>query len=248
MTGGAVEQPRYTLTDDGAFLRLSWAAGVTMGEDDVRSTIAAVTAASPGGRRPLLVNIGLVEAITATARSILIEDTCSSRTAVVGVDEMGKVLTAFNYRAVTPSRYFTDEATALEWLMQAPDPTDQDHGTAAADAFDVWLDNELVVVEWGVGAQVTVPVAEAVVRAVEELSGGTRFPLLSLSRSPVPFTEDAIEIIMRWLDVTALALVGIEEDGAIAAYYRQLRKPLYAVGYFGTVAEARRWLARASPA
>ncbi|BBE24089.1 hypothetical protein MN0502_29720 [Arthrobacter sp. MN05-02] len=101
MAGDAGEL-RYTLTDDGAFLRLRWAAGVTIGGDDVRSTTAAVTAASPDGRRPLLVNIGLVDAITAEARHLLIEDDCSCRTGVVGVDEVGRVLTAFNYRSVTP--------------------------------------------------------------------------------------------------------------------------------------------------
>lgn len=66
-------------------------------------------------------NIGLVEAITLAARHLLIEDTCSLRTGVVGVDEVGKVLTAFNYRSATPSRYFTDEAEAIAWLTGKAD-------------------------------------------------------------------------------------------------------------------------------
>ena len=245
MTGDAGEQSRYILTDDGAFLRLRWAAGVTMGEKDIHSTIAAVTAASPGGRRPLLVSIGLVEGITAEARHLLIEDTCSSRTAVVGVDEMGKVLTAFNYRSVTPSRYFTDEADALEWLMSAPEVIGDDHLTDPADAFDTWLDNNLLMVEWSVGANVTGRTADALVQAVGALSGSARLPLLSLSTAVASFTEEATEIIAQQLDVTALAIVGVEEDRMIeSSSSPQLPKPQYAVGYFGVVAEARRWLAR----
>ncbi|WP_156134995.1 MULTISPECIES: hypothetical protein [Arthrobacter] len=117
MIGDAGEQARYTLTDDGDFLRIEWAAGITIGADDVRSTTAAVTAASPQGRRPLLVNIGLVDGLTPEARRLLIEDTCSLRTGVVGVDEVGRVLTAFNYRSATPSRYFTQESAAVAWLI-----------------------------------------------------------------------------------------------------------------------------------
>ena len=244
MTRDDGERARYALTDDGAFLRLRWAAGVTMGEDDVRSTIAAVTAASPQGRRPLLVNIGLVASITAEARRLLTEDTCSSRTAVVGVDEMAKVLTAFNYRAVTPSRYFADEAEAVEWLASAPGALAQELPADPAEPFDAWLDGDLLMVEWRVDAQVDGPMAEALVHTVGELSADSRFPLLSMTRGGVSFTEEAIEIIARQLDVTALALVGMAEEPAITSYYQHLRTPRFAVGYFATAAEARRWLAR----
>ncbi len=132
MPGRAGERFRYTLTDDGDFLRLRWAAGVTIEADDVRSTTAAVTAASPAGKRPLLVNIGLVDAITPDARRLLIEDTCSLRTGVVGVDEVGKVLTAFNYRSATPSRYFTAEDEAIAWLTGRA----EGGGTTSPEAVD----------------------------------------------------------------------------------------------------------------
>jgi hypothetical protein len=114
-------EPRYILSDDGTFLRLRWAAGVTMHVEDVHSTIAAVTAASPQGKRPLLVHIGLVGRITPEAKKLLIDDTCSSRTAVVGVDEVSRVLTAFNYKSATLSRYFTTETEAVAWLLEDTD-------------------------------------------------------------------------------------------------------------------------------
>jgi hypothetical protein len=108
--------PRYTLKDDGEFLRLQWTPGVSIEADDIRSTIAAVTAASPQGKRPLLVHIGPLERITPEAKQLLLDDTCSARTAVVGVDDVGRVITAFNYRSATLSRYFEQESEAITWL------------------------------------------------------------------------------------------------------------------------------------
>ncbi|MCO4238316.1 hypothetical protein NG702_12980 [Pseudarthrobacter sp. MDT3-28] len=116
--------PRYTLSDEKDFLRLRWAPGVTIEADDIHSTIAAVTAASPKGKRPLLVHIGPLERITPEAKQLLIDDTCSTRTAVVGVDNVGRVLTAFNYRSATPSRYFMEESAAIAWLTEYIHPND----------------------------------------------------------------------------------------------------------------------------
>jgi hypothetical protein len=114
--------PRYTLKDDGDFLRLQWKPGVTIEAEDIRSTIAAVTAASPRGKRPLLVHIGPLERITPEAKQLLLDDTCSARTAVVGVDDVGRVITAFNYKSATPSRYFEKESDAIAWLTEDTRP------------------------------------------------------------------------------------------------------------------------------
>ncbi|KRF08580.1 hypothetical protein ASH00_02415 [Arthrobacter sp. Soil782] len=107
---------RFELTDEGAFLRLCWNPGIVMELRDVQASVMAVEAVSPSCRRPLLVHIDLVDGISAPARNLLLEETCSSRTAVLGTDEVARVMTAFNYRAATPSQYFTDEAEAIEWL------------------------------------------------------------------------------------------------------------------------------------
>ncbi|MBG6192391.1 aspartokinase-like uncharacterized kinase [Arthrobacter sp. CAN_A212] len=88
---------------------------------DVRETIGAVDAFSRAGRRPLLVHIGSVERITREARELLIEDTCSSKTAVLGMDQVSMVMTAFAYTSATPTQFFTDEAEAIEWLLE-PSP------------------------------------------------------------------------------------------------------------------------------
>ncbi|PVE14553.1 hypothetical protein [Arthrobacter sp. Bz4] len=97
--------------------RIIWAPGVTM-TGDVRGTIGAVDAVSGAGRRPLLVHIGSVKRITREARELLIEDTCSSKTAVLGMDQVSKVMTAFAYTSATPTQFFTDEAEAVRWLLE----------------------------------------------------------------------------------------------------------------------------------
>jgi hypothetical protein len=110
--------PRYSLSDDGDFLRVQWTPGVTIEADDMRSKIAAVIAMSPQGRRPLLVDIGPLERISPEAKELVIQERYSTRTAVVGADDVGRVITAFHYRAATPSRYFTQESDAIEWLLE----------------------------------------------------------------------------------------------------------------------------------
>lgn len=116
MDYSADNHPRFLLTDEGDFLRLCWNAGIVLDLPDVQASIAAVEAMSPACKRPLLVHMDLVDGISAPARGLLLEETCSSRTAILGKDEVARVMTAFNYRAVTPSRYFTDEARAVGWL------------------------------------------------------------------------------------------------------------------------------------
>lgn len=122
VSGSEQLSQRYALSDHGDFLRLQWPPGARIEAEDIRSSISAVIAASPLGKRPLLVEIGPLERISPEARQLLLEDTCSARTAVVGVDDVGRVLTAFNYRSATLSRYFAKESAAISWLMEDIEP------------------------------------------------------------------------------------------------------------------------------
>ncbi|KNC18862.1 hypothetical protein AC792_09760 [Arthrobacter sp. RIT-PI-e] len=109
---------RFVLTVGPDFNRLRWAPGVTMFGRDVRATISAVDAVSTAAKRPLLVDIGSIERITPSARQLLIDDTCSTRTAVLSTDVVTKVITAFAYTSATPTRFFTDESEAIRWLLK----------------------------------------------------------------------------------------------------------------------------------
>lgn len=233
--------PRYTLSDDGEFLCLRWAPGVTLEAEDIRSTIAAVTSASPRGKRPLLVHIGLVEHISPEAKQLLIDDTCSSRTAVVGVDEVGRVLTAFNYRSATPSRYFTEESDAIAWLkgdtVPAGDPAPEEPFTAGMRGEVLWLD-------CGADADVDNTIATAIVRCVSQLSPLVCPPMIIRLNHLISVTEEALHTLATGLDIAALAIVGAEaEDSVITAYYKQQHDPPYPTRHFPTIDDAEAWLA-----
>lgn len=234
-----VSIPRYTLSDDGDLLCLRWAPGVTMQAEDVRSTIAAVTAASPSGKRPLLVHIGLVERITAEAKQLLMDDTCSARTAVVGVDEVGRVLTAFNYRSATPSRYFTDESDAIAWLTGDTGVG----GAARPEPFTAEMRGEVLWLECEADTDVDDTVASAVVSRVTQLSPSVCPPMLIHLNHLISLTEDALRILASGLDIAALAVVGTEAgDPIITAYYKQQHDPPYPTRHFTTTGDAETWL------
>lgn len=110
---------RFTLTVEDDFNRIRWAPEMTIFGRDVRTAIGAVNAISTAGRRPLLVHVGFIERVTPAARELLIEDTCSTRIAVLGHDVVSMVITAFAYASATPTQFFTDEAAAMDWLRES---------------------------------------------------------------------------------------------------------------------------------
>ncbi|MCU1634125.1 MAG: hypothetical protein JWM61_2777 [Micrococcaceae bacterium] len=241
MTGSEqVSLPRYTLKDDGDFLRLRWAPGVTLQAEDIHSTIAAVTAASPRGKRPLLVHIGLVERITLEAKQLLIEDTCSTRTAVVGVDEVGRVLTAFNYRSATPSRYFTKEADAIAWLSRTED---RDSVFTAGEHFTAEMRAEVLWLECEADTDVDNALADAIVARVRQLSPSDCPPMLIRLNHLITVTENALHTLATGLNIAALAIVGAASgDPIITAYYKQHHHPPYPTRHFTTAIDAQEWL------
>lgn len=209
-----------------------------MEAEDVFSTIAAVTAASLSGKRPLLVHIDLVERITPEAKQLLVDDTCSTRTAVVGVDEVGKVLTAFNYRSVTPSRYFDDESDAIAWLRDAADPD-----TSAEAHFTAEMRGEVLWIICEASADVDDSIASAIVNRVNQLSPSVCPPMLIRLDHLVSVTEEALHALSTGLNIAALAIVGAEPgDPVITAYYKQQHHPPYPTRHFMTVSDAERWL------
>jgi hypothetical protein len=233
-------EPRYVLSDCGDFLRLRWAPGVTMDVEDVRSSIAAVTAASVSGKRPLLVHIDLVHEITPEAKQLLIGETSTTRTAVVGVDEIGKVLTAFNYRAVTPSRYFDDEAEAISWLLHGTEPDDD---SWAAEHFTAEMRERVLWILCKSSTEVDNTVAAAIVQQTLQLSAGIRPPVLIRLDYLISITDEALHTLASELDIAAMAIVEAEpEDAVITAYYKQHYHPPYPTKHFAVISDAERWL------
>ncbi|RJT74876.1 STAS/SEC14 domain-containing protein [Arthrobacter cheniae] len=100
------------------FLRLRWLPGARITyADAVEAALALSTL--PGPRpAPLLVHITGIASVSIGARAGMIAYRGFSRVAVVGERPMDEMLAAFSYRAPTPTRYFTSEPIALDWLFR----------------------------------------------------------------------------------------------------------------------------------
>jgi hypothetical protein len=237
-------EPRYVLSDCGDFLRLRWAPGITIDVEDVQSSIAAVKAASVSGKRPLLVHIDLVHQITPEAKQLLISETSTTRTAVVGVDEIGKVLSAFNYRAVTPSRYFDDEAEAISWLLHGTDP----NGASWVDEqFTAEMRGDVLWILCKSSKEVDNAVAAAIAQQTHQLSTVIRPPVLIRLDHLISVTDEALHTLANKLHIAALAIVGAEPgDAVITAYYKQHHHPPYPTKHFTAISDAEEWLSTMS--
>ena len=125
------DDPRFALTREPGFNRLTWSPDVsTISGEDVQATADAFDAVFGPDRRPLLVEIGALTRITPDARQMLIEGTHPTRVAVLSTDMVTRVITAFAYTSMRPTRFFTDETEATAWLL---DPRPEAEAEAEQD-------------------------------------------------------------------------------------------------------------------
>lgn len=127
---------RFELTVERDFNRLRWSPDVTtISAKDVQATADAFETVLGPDRRPLLVHVGALGGITPEARQMLLEGTHPTRVAILTEDLVTKVITAFAYAAVRPTRLFSDETEATRWLLNAhPGPKPGPETDAGADA------------------------------------------------------------------------------------------------------------------
>ncbi|MBG6182765.1 hypothetical protein IWX65_000698 [Arthrobacter sp. CAN_A214] len=194
-------------------------------------------------------HIGLVERITVEAKQLLIDDTCSTRTAVVGVDEVGRVLTAFNYRSATPSRYFDNESDAIAWLREDGEPDSKDahpdSAFAANEHFTAEMRGGVLWLECVASTEVDNAVAAGIVDRANQLSPSVCPPMLIRLNHLISVTEEALHTLATGLNIAALAIVGVEtEDPVITAYYKQQHHPPYPTRHFTTINDAQQWLTK----
>ncbi len=237
---------RYLLEDAGDYVCLQWCGEITVGSSDVLAAATAVTEASPGGPRPLLVRIGLIEHITPEAKQLLIRDDRSSRIAIVGTDDVGRVLTAFTHRSVTPTRYFTDDDEAAAWLL---DDT-RDHPSIFGESYGVQkaftseMRDGLLCVTWTQSIHITDAIAENIVLRAEFMNPVSCPPMLLDLHQVMSATDGAMKILADGLNIVALAVVSTDPRGrALIAYFKQRTHPPYRTRHFGSVGEAMQWLA-----
>ncbi|MFJ6001856.1 hypothetical protein [Arthrobacter sp. NPDC092385] len=242
---------RYLLEDAGDYVCLQWCSGITVESADVASATEAVTAISPNGPRPLLVRIGLIDHITADAKQLLVRDRCSSRIAIIGTDDIGRILTAFTHRSVTPTRYFTNDEEATDWLhddtREHPSIFGESYGVH--NAFTSDMCDGVLWVTWVQAFHITDAIAENIVLRAEFMNPTSCPPMLLNLHEVMSATDRAMEILANGLNIAALAVISADPRGrTLIAYYKQRAHPPYATRFFSTVEEAEQWLAlRPSP-
>lgn len=236
---------RFSLEDAGDYVCLRWSPGITVESADVVSGTTAVTAASPDGPRPLLVRIGLIEHITSAAKQLLIRDISSSRTAIIGADDVGRVLTAFTHRSVTPTRYFTHDEEAIEWLLDDTHEHLSIFGESygVQNAFASEMRGGVLRVTWTQALHLTDAMAENIVLRAEFMNPTSCPPMLLELHQVMSATDGAMKILADGLNIAALAVVSADSRGqALITYYRQRARPPYTTRHFRAVEEAEHWL------
>lgn len=119
---GGIEGIDATLVlgDDGV-LRLHWARGISITEEDARRAMDRVNELCAGARRPMLVDMATTKAVSRGARAVFGLPCAASRIALLGSSQVDKVIANFILGVTTlpcPTRFFTSETDAIDWLRQ----------------------------------------------------------------------------------------------------------------------------------
>lgn len=103
-------------------LRLRWARGISISEQDARTAMAKVNELCNGVSRPMLVDMATTKAVSRGARAVFGLPCSASRIALLGASDVDKVIANFILgvsKLPCPTRYFTSEPLATSWLREA---------------------------------------------------------------------------------------------------------------------------------
>ncbi|MHA7156255.1 DUF7793 family protein [Arthrobacter sp. TMN-50] len=102
-------------------LRLRWARGISIAEKDARVAMTQVNDLCAGTSHPMLVDMATTKAVSRGARTVFGLPCSASRIALLGSSQVDKVIANFILGVSTlpcPTRFFTAESAALEWLRE----------------------------------------------------------------------------------------------------------------------------------
>ena len=106
-----------TVTED--LILLKWREGLTITQPAAEIAAVYVNELSPDRRRPMLVDMAETAAVTRQARTVFLKPTAASRIALLGRSPVDRVIANFVLGVSNlpcPTRFFTSEPAALEWL------------------------------------------------------------------------------------------------------------------------------------
>ncbi len=103
-------------------VRLTWEPGVRIDGELATAAMAMVDELNAGQQRPLLVTMTDIAEVTRSARQAFTRECSASRIALLGDSPVDRMLANFFagvFRAPVPTRFFTSEAAAVGWLLDA---------------------------------------------------------------------------------------------------------------------------------
>lgn len=115
------------LMEPTGIVRLRWIPGLRITGSLAAAAMAAVDQLNDGCSRPLLVEMHGTETPTREARRRFSERCSATRIALLGASAVDRVRASLapepgRVGYPVPTRFFTSETTAVEWLLEAPSP------------------------------------------------------------------------------------------------------------------------------
>ena len=105
--------------DDHGVVRLTWAAGAHIDELLAKEAMVAVDELNGDRRRPLLIQTSGPTETSRGARAVFSEPCSVSRVAMAGRSAVDQMVANFVIRLMSPpvpTRFFTSESDAMQWL------------------------------------------------------------------------------------------------------------------------------------
>lgn len=100
-------------------LRLTWPRGATISESDAEAAMRQVNLLCGEDNHPMLVDMATTAEVSRGARAVWARPCQASRIALLGASPVDRVIANFFlgiYKAPCPTKFFTSEREALEWL------------------------------------------------------------------------------------------------------------------------------------
>lgn len=110
--------------DDMGIIRLKWTEGITITEEAARIAAVFVNRVSSDRRRPMIVDMALTAQVTRQARTVFLEPGAASKIALLGKSPVDRVIANFVLGVSNlpcPTRFFTSEAAAIDWIQSDGD-------------------------------------------------------------------------------------------------------------------------------
>ncbi|TQS92738.1 STAS/SEC14 domain-containing protein [Arthrobacter sp. TS-15] len=103
-------------------LRLTWPRGARIQERDAQRAMDKVNELCGTDRHPMIVDMATTDDVTRGARSVFAKPCQASRIALWGSSPVDRVIANFFLgimKPPCPTKFFTSETEALEWLVEA---------------------------------------------------------------------------------------------------------------------------------